>query len=73
MLAAGAGCSHGLMNRQILRYRVFFDLWKRGYCLTPGLKYSADYLVYAGVYKSERERERESARVRVIVCLMPVS
>ena len=55
MLAAGTGYSHGHVNPQILRYRVFSDLWRRGYYLTPGLKYSGDYLVYAGMYESEKE------------------
>ena len=30
------------------RVKVYRDLWERGYTLTSGLKYGADYLVYQG-------------------------
>ena len=36
---------------QSLRYRVFCDLWRKGYHLTNGLKYGGDYLVYPGITK----------------------
>ena len=29
-----------------LKYKVFRDLWERGYYLTSGLKYGGEYLVY---------------------------
>ncbi|XP_065898297.1 tRNA-splicing endonuclease subunit Sen34-like [Dysidea avara] len=31
-----------------LHYKVFRDLWTKGYYLTAGLKYGGDYLVYPG-------------------------
>lgn len=34
---------------QKLRYKVFKDLWYKGYHLTSGLKYGGDYLVYPGM------------------------
>ena len=38
---------------QSLKYRVFCDLWRKGYYLTNGLKYGGDYLVYPGtVYQA---------------------
>jgi len=33
---------------QELQYKVFKDLWTKGYYLTAGLKYGGDYLVYPG-------------------------
>ena len=29
-----------------MKYRVFSDLWHKGYYITSGLKYGGDYLVY---------------------------
>ena len=32
------------------RYRVFKDLWEKGYYLTSGCKFGGDFLVYPGKY-----------------------
>ena len=34
---------------QVLRYRVYSDLWQKGYYITSGLKYGGEYLVYKGM------------------------
>lgn len=31
-----------------LRYKVFKDLWSKGYYLTCGMKFGGDFLVYEG-------------------------
>jgi len=31
---------------QLLKFRVFQDLWKKGYYITSGLKFGGDFLVY---------------------------
>lgn len=33
-------------REQLLRERVFIDLWEKGYYITSGLKYGGDFLVY---------------------------
>lgn len=30
------------------KYLVFEDLWKKGFYITPGQKFGADFLVYSG-------------------------
>lgn len=55
-VAADTGYSCDHFNSQILRYKVFSDLWRRGYYLTPGLKYGGDYLVYAGLFEREERK-----------------
>lgn len=35
--------------QQRLRLTVFRDLWRKGYYLTPGLKFGCDFLVYPGM------------------------
>ncbi|XP_012937445.1 tRNA-splicing endonuclease subunit Sen34 [Aplysia californica] len=35
-------------DKDILRYAVFKDLWKKGYYLTSGAKFGGDFLVYPG-------------------------
>ena len=34
--------------RESLRYKVYLDLKNKGYYITPGLKYGADFLLYNG-------------------------
>ena len=33
-------------ERQLIRYRVFRDLWNKNYYITDGIKFGADFLVY---------------------------
>jgi len=34
------------------RYKVFKDIWEKGYYITSGSKFGSDYLVYPGNYKN---------------------
>lgn len=36
-----------------LRFKVFRDLWQRGFYLTTGSKFGGDYLVYPGIVDIE--------------------
>lgn len=41
----------GIFDRDgSLRYIIFKDLWEKGYYLTSGMKFGADFLVYPGVH-----------------------
>ncbi|RUS91624.1 hypothetical protein EGW08_000597, partial [Elysia chlorotica] len=40
--------SYPSTERDILRYRVFKDLWGKGFYLTSGSKFGGDFLVYPG-------------------------
>ncbi|KAI9913953.1 hypothetical protein PsorP6_005581 [Peronosclerospora sorghi] len=44
------------------RLRVFQDLWKRGYIVTFGSKFGADFLIYKGL--------KENSRFRHCICLV---
>uniref|UniRef100_A0A1X7UB42 tRNA-intron lyase n=1 Tax=Amphimedon queenslandica TaxID=400682 RepID=A0A1X7UB42_AMPQE len=35
-------------DEEVLRFRVYSDLWQKGYYITSGLKYGGEYLVYEG-------------------------
>jgi len=35
-------------NFEMLRYKVFKDLWSKGFYLTCGVKFGGDFLVYEG-------------------------
>jgi len=35
-------------NLERIRYKVFKDLWSKGYYLTCGMKFGGDFLVYEG-------------------------
>lgn len=43
-----ASWSYPSTELEVIRYKVFVDLWSRSYYITPGLKYGGDYLVYSG-------------------------
>eukprot|EP01104_Vermistella_antarctica_P007241 TRINITY_DN17_c0_g1_i2.p1 TRINITY_DN17_c0_g1~~TRINITY_DN17_c0_g1_i2.p1 ORF type:complete len:244 (+),score=49.50 TRINITY_DN17_c0_g1_i2:522-1253(+) len=45
---SGAGWTYPRTEAQWHRYRVFVDLWSRGYYLSPGSKFGGDFLVYPG-------------------------
>ena len=49
-------------EEQLLRERVFADLWKEGYYMTSGLKYGGDFLVYSADPSSSH-----SAYIAVVV------
>lgn len=34
---------------QQLRYRIYKDLWEKGYYITGGEKFGGDFLVYPGI------------------------
>jgi tRNA-splicing endonuclease subunit Sen34 len=37
-----------ITDLEIIRYKVFKDLWTKGFYLTCGLKFGGDFLVYEG-------------------------
>lgn len=36
-------------NLERIRYKVFKDLWSKGFYLTCGMKFGGDFLVYRGL------------------------
>lgn len=47
-LAVAQLCTDPVYDTNSLKYRVFYDLWRRGKFITPGDAFGADFLVYPG-------------------------
>nr|CAG4637434.1 EOG090X0G6M [Ceriodaphnia reticulata] len=47
-ICEGESVQADLNMDETLRCRVFIDLWRRGYYITPGEKFGGDFLVYPG-------------------------
>ncbi|KAG6611956.1 tRNA-intron endonuclease [Phytophthora cinnamomi] len=70
----GAGVTWRLSSRRRARLRVFRDLWERGYVVTFGSKFGADFLIYKDNPKHAhavalvvvKNYEEEFARVDVV-------
>ncbi|KAJ1990864.1 tRNA-splicing endonuclease subunit [Dimargaris cristalligena] len=41
---------------ETMRFRLFEDLWRRGYYLTPGIKFGGEFLVYLGDPQTHHSR-----------------
>lgn len=50
-----------------MRYRIFQDLWERGYYLTAGSKFGGDFLVYPGEGRFLRDFTRLFAFVERVL------